>query len=294
MYEQPALIAPESAESIVARADAEAGPFNARVALFSGGNDSTVLAHAMRDQYDELVHVDTGTAVEDANGRNLVRAFAEGFAGWLGKPLRVYEAPPGTWERLVVGGWDERRGRDVQALGFLGPMQHTRAYVELKERALDQMRGELKGSDRRGRVLALTGVRRGESQRRRARAEITRRGSLVFCNPLTHWTNAEMARYRATHRLPQSDVAAILHRSGECNCGAYATPEEREELRAWFPEWFERKIAPVERRAEALGLPVTRWGSGRDLLNARAAEAAGELCSDCQLRFESVGAPDGV
>lgn len=58
----------------------------ATVALFSGGNDSTVLAHRCRDHYEQLAFIDTGTAVPG------VREFVEMFALWLGKPLIVLEA----------------------------------------------------------------------------------------------------------------------------------------------------------------------------------------------------------
>lgn len=48
-------------------------------------------------------------------------------------------------------------------------------------------------------------------------------------------------------------------------------------------------VAAAEREAVAKGLPCARWGSGRELLNARA-EEAGPLCSDCQLKFEDAAA----
>jgi hypothetical protein len=96
-----------------------------------------------------------------------------------------------------------------------------------------------------------------------------------------------MHAYRIKHQLPQSDVAALMHRSGECNCGAFAYPGEREDLRTFYPEWFEKNIATLEREAEALGIPACRWGAGGALPNE--GESAGPLCSDCQLRFLSEG-----
>ena len=55
-----------------------------------------------------------------------------------------------------------------------------------------------------------------------------------------------MRRYRGELELPQSDVAALMHRSGECNCGSYANPDEREMLASLWPRWFERTIRAVE------------------------------------------------
>ncbi len=217
--------------------------------------------------------------------------------------------PPIVPPPLAVAEFGERYRAEFQdrdevppksALGFPGPMQHTRCYVNLKERAIEGMLRLHKGEDRSNRVLALTGIRRAESRRRKSRADITKRGALVFANPLIDWTTPDLHRYRADHDFIESDVAALLHRSGECNCGAYAAPGEREMLRSLFPEWFEATIEPIEREAQALGLPCAVWGSGRDFLDAQQVPAAGELCSDCQLRLggpsetAGVGAPGGT
>lgn len=276
---EPRMFDNRTPESVIAEAHERYGPFVHRVCLFSGGNDSMVTAHRCRDEFDTLVFVDTGTAVPG------VREFVERAADWLGKPLKVYETPLDEYRRIVLGG-DDRRGVYKQPLGFPGPMQHTRCYVNLKERQIERMLKEFKGGDRKARVLALTGIRRAESKRRRHRADITKRGALVFANPLIDWTGRDMLEYRHGNDLIESDVAALLHRSGECNCGAFAAPGEREELRSIFPEWFEETIASLEREAEAAGLPSATWGAGRDLHNMKL-EDAGPMCSDCQLRIDA-------
>ena len=272
----PRLFDNVTPESAVAAAEDEFGPFVARVCLFSGGNDSLTCAHRCREMYDSLVFIDTGTAVPG------VREFVEHAAEWLNKPLMVYAAAPDEYRRIVVGGVDGR-GRLHEPLGFPGPMAHGSCYNRLKERALEQMRRELKAGDRKARILALTGVRQSESERRRSRTVLNRKGALIFCNPLIDWTPHDLHEYRTAHGLIESDVAALLHRSGECNCGAYAAPGEREELRALWPEWFDATIGSLEREAERMGLAVSRWGSGRETLYA---DDAGLLCSDCQLRME--------
>lgn len=254
-------------EDIVTAAEDQWGPFQSRVCLFSGGNDSLAVAHRCRDAYETLVWVDTGTAVPG------VAEFVQRAADWLKKPVEVYPAPEGEYERIVLG------GGAGEALGFPGPAQHARCYVNLKERAIETMLRMHKGEKRSNRVLALTGVRRAESTRRSGRPETSKRGALVFAAPLIDWSTPDLHRYRAEHELPESDVAALLHRSGECNCGAFAAPGEREMLRGLWPEWFEEKIGTLERQAEARGLPC-RWGAGKG-----ATGPIGELCSDCQLRI---------
>ena len=75
----------EDPDEVVARARAEHKPV-ATWCLFSGGNDSTVLAHRCREHYDGLAFIDTGTAVPG------VAEFVTEFAEWIGKPLRVLHA----------------------------------------------------------------------------------------------------------------------------------------------------------------------------------------------------------
>lgn len=270
------LIPGEHPDRLIERAKAEHNSV-ATVCLFSGGNDSTVLAHRCRDHYESLAFIDTGTAIPG------VRDFVENYAVWIGKPLIVMESGD-MYRRLVLGKDVMNPGPDFRPLGFPGPRQHGRAYVVLKERQLEALRRRLKdGHPRSARVLYLTGVRRAESERRRARPAIHRSGGTVFASPLIDWSDQDMREYRAEHRLPQSDVAALIHRSGECNCGAFAAPGEREMLRSLWPDWFERTIASVEREAKAHGIPACRWGERPGTPDDG---DGGPLCSDCQLRIE--------
>jgi 3'-phosphoadenosine 5'-phosphosulfate sulfotransferase (PAPS reductase)/FAD synthetase len=267
-------------DDLVAEAKAKHQPI-ATFCLFSGGGDSLVTAHRCRSEYDELVFIDTGTAVPG------VREFVEEAAAWLGKPLRVLGQDFDAYRLLVLGGIDWK-GREWHVLGFPGPAQHGRAYNRLKERPLEQLLAATKaGHPRSARVMALTGIRRAESARRAKREPINRKGSMVFVNPLIDWTGYDMRRYRIEHELPESPVAALLHRSGECNCGSFADEGEREMLRSLWPEWFESRIGAIEREAERLGLPCAKWGGARD----QAPADAGPLCSSCewrQMRLEDV------
>ena len=215
--------------------------------LFSGGSDSSVLLHWVAERLgDELTaafHVDTGTALPG------VREYAEGFAGSIGVRLVVYEAGD-AYEVMV------------RKYGVPGPGAHRYSYINLKERQIDRLVKDhkLKWGDR---IMLLSGVRSAESDRRMGNAvPVERDGAQVWVNPLIHWSNEMMAAYRSRHAIPQSEAAALVHRSGECNCGAFASPGEREMLRALYPEWFARVIEPREREAEALGLPC-KWGERR-------------------------------
>jgi len=271
-FEQQSILPPEDADAIVLRAIEDHRPI-ARICLFSGGNDSAVLAHRHVQDYDLLAYIDTGTAVPG------VLEHVRKFADWLDKPLTVCQADKQAYRLLVLGGVDHK-GAQWHPLGFPGPAQHNRAYNRLKQRSLQLLLREIKaGHSRNARVVALSGVRRAESQRRRNRMPINRMGSLIFVNPLIDWSDVKMRRYRVENDLPQSDVAALLHRSGECNCGAFATPGEREMLKGLWPEWFDQTIASLERECVKRGIPEARWG-------CRPGERSGNvgpLCSDCEL-----------
>jgi 3'-phosphoadenosine 5'-phosphosulfate sulfotransferase (PAPS reductase)/FAD synthetase len=312
----------ETPDALIARARAEHHPI-ATWCLFSGGNDSTVLAHRCREHYEALVWIDTGTAVPG------VGEFVHEYAAWIKKPLRVLHAGDAFgvmvlgdlvwWARFIAAhdrepsltidsfiARDQRRvgrapGGELGQVphGFPGPGAHRRAYNRLKERQLMELLRESKvGHPRSARVLFLSGIRRAESRRRARREPINRlaRTSAAFANPLIAWTGDDMRRYRRDHRLPESPAAALLHRSGECNCGAFAKAgEERAMLQALYPEFF-AGIEALERKAEAAGVRWCRWG-GYDV---HGSERPGLLCESCEGRqrpaapARRAGAPRGL
>jgi len=278
MTEQIALLPGLDPDELVAEAKAEHQPIRT-VALFSGGGDSMVTAHRCREHYDELAFIDTGTATPG------VTAFVQEAADWIGKPLRVMEHDDDAYRKIVLGDPD----RGWKPMGFPGPGQHGLVYNRLKQRQIERLLREAKvGHPRNARVLFLSGIRRAESMRRAKREPITRVYSMVFCSPLIDWTGADMRRYRDEHGLPMSDVAALMHRSGECNCGAFANAgDERAMMRDLWPAWWRERIESLEAEAEAAGIRFCRWG-GYDLDGNRAgdksAERPGLLCSSCVIR----------
>lgn len=242
----------------------EHGPFVARICLFSGGGDSTVALHyaLAHDLADEAAFVDTGTALPGVR-EHVVKVCED----W-NVPLTIWEAGD-AFEQMVM---NPKRG-------FPGPGQHPRAYQQLKERQLRKLVASKK-QKRLDRVLFVSGVRRHESKRRASRPHVSRTGAVVWASPLTDWTDERMAAYKREHRLPVSDVAALMHMSGECGCGAFAAPGEREMRCQLFPEWGEW-LERLEARAEAAGVQHCRWG-GPD----GKAEIGGPMCSSCQTALD--------
>jgi 3'-phosphoadenosine 5'-phosphosulfate sulfotransferase (PAPS reductase)/FAD synthetase len=179
-------------------------------------------------------------------------------------------------------------GVHIAPMGFPGPALHYKAYQRLKERPLEAALRDIKAEHgtgaRRQRVMLMSGVRLDESARRKmtgtARGEWERKGNQLWVNPLIGWTNTEMAAYRREHRLPVSDVTALLHKSGECMCLAFAAKGERAMTISLFPEWYEEKIRPLEEEAFRRGLKRWQWGwgAGADLPTT----PIGPMCHGCE------------
>lgn len=304
-------------ERIVADALEAHGPAIRTYCLFSGGGDSIVVAHRCRELYDELAHIDTGTALPG------VRDHVERIAAELDKPLRILENGPDPYRTLVLGTdewWRRYRadaaGRTVAEFiraeagtrkpgdglgnapqGFPGPGGgHRAAYARLKERQVERLVRDTKAeldAKRSARVMLLSGARVKESARRRrtnAGGPARLRKAQLWVNPLHEWTNDEMRAYRREHRIPISDVAALLHRSGECNCGAYVAKHERADILRLYPDWYAELIAPLEAEARDLQIPRCVWGERLDSDRAGARGAVDDdlpMCSDCQLAFDT-------
>lgn len=102
------------------------------------------------------------------------------------------------------------------------------------ERPVRDAKAQFAPGNRRATIELLTGTRRHESARRARtqKAPFRKVMSRLWTNPLLDWTDAQMRHYRAANAPPESEVAALLHRSGECNCGSFAAPGEREQLKS--------------------------------------------------------------
>lgn len=248
----------------------------ATVVLFSGGNDSTVLAHLFRNDVEYAAHANTTIGIEQT--RDFVRNTCEEW----GLPLIERKSPREQ---------DQYRAQVLRD-GFPGPAWHARMFQRLKERALVQIRRELVSNPRRERVVFLAGRRRDESQRRAHIPISERQGSIVWVSPLVHWTKLDLTTYRLmAGDVPVNEVSDLIHMSGECLCGSFAAPGERAEVTYWFPDVFE-DIAELEAEiADRDDIPEHRktWGWGADpakkALDGKASKS-GPLCSSCDDRLQ--------
>lgn len=235
------------------------------IGLTSGGRDSTAALGSVAELLDYAAHIDTGTALPGVSDH------AATVARTLGLEIDVRRTPWSEYEDMVL------------QHGFPGPAQHRIAYIRLKERRLAEIRRD--AQTRRGeRVILVTGVRLAESVRRMGRVKpVHRAGSLVWVAPILDYDGEQVRQ--ATAGIPPSDASALIHRSGECNCGAFAQPREREMLAQLWPEWW-RRFEDLEGAARDAGKPCV-WGQRPPSTPRRKRPGEGQLsmpgplCAGC-------------
>lgn len=260
------------AREIVKRAKAEFNPVKT-FALFSGGDDSTVMLHLCRDLIDSVVHINTGIGISAT--RKFVRSTCRDF----GVPLIELRTDPSVYRDIVL---------NPKNKGFPGPAFHYICYHRLKSQRLQELQRD--HAPRGTRLLLLSGVRSTESARRmrtiggvEMEAPRGRLSRCAWANPILHFSKSQLGKYRDEHSVPRNEVAALIHKSGECLCGAYAKPNELEEIAFWFPEDAEQ-IRQLEREASALGKTYQKWG-GHDPSRKIRISPDMRLCQSCQLQF---------
>lgn len=269
-------VAVQEAHDIIERTVAEHRP-EAVFLLTSGGNDSLVLLDVVAEHADAVVHINTGIGIEDTN------RFALSVGATYSDTVMEYR-PPIAYEDLVFDQWN----------GLPGPGAHRFTFTMLKERCVEQLlrdHGLRRG--RRLRFLLLSGARKAESRRRMGHGQVVRRkGGQVWVNPIFTWSNAEMANHRQTRNLPVNEVAANLHMSGECLCGAMADQgpgrEERALIRFFYPD-FDQRLCDLEEECRSRGLRYCEWGVKRPGWKK---DRGGPLCESCAWRtlpFEEGG-----
>lgn len=256
--------------------------------LYSGGRDSVNTQHLLRKYMKDrpqfrhlfggIIHVNTGTAIQATTDH--VR---EAVPAW---GMKLHELAPRSstaFLDLVLGKVLATTGPNIGRpvwKGFPGPTTkaHNVMYRRLKDEPLQEFRARHVGRDgARRKVMYVGGMRWAESDKRFRTAEkVDVDGGAIWLSLVVHWTDAHMAEYRARYRcekvhkhqpyrmcgdeaLPVNPVTEHLHMSGDCACGAYAKPGEKEERRFFYPE-HGAQIDAWERAAREAGIAACVWG----------------------------------
>lgn len=244
--------------------------------LFSGGHDSLCACH-LASQHPRFTgdvhHIRTGIGSKDT------WQFVQDVCNSYGWKLKTYKSPA-TYRRFV------------QRLGFPGPGAHGWVYNWIKDRCVSMM---VKGT----KALLLTGCREQESVRRMGHVEPLKIGETskktgkttklnrFWTAPCHDWSVEEQRSYMEEFDLPRNPVKEKTGMSGECWCGAFASPGEMAILRQHCPDVAEeidacRKIA-IENGTHA------DWGTRHKNSKGLVEVESGQLCSSCDFRARAAG-----
>lgn len=230
------------------------------VALFSGGMDSAVATHKVASDgtVDLVAYLDTGVGCEQ--NREYVERVADEY-GWHLWTLRT----PKNYRELV------------ERYGFPGPSKHNWFYRYLKERQLGKL--ATVADD----LHLWTGVRSKESANRMATVEpVQEAGRWTWHAPIHDWSKADCREYVDAHSVPENPLWALLGRSGDCWCGAYANRMELIDGEACGCNGVVGDIRGIEEELDrADGRDEWAWHDDDPSAWAMEDDAQMTLCSNC-------------
>lgn len=250
--------------------------------LFSGGHDSlaSTLIASQHKAMTAALHIHTGIGVP------ATRDFVHQTCKERGCPLiekssanntnAKGEPDPQIYEELV------------KAYGFPGPGHHGKMYNRLKERALRIVERESGANCRcrlKRRVMYVSGCRTEESTRRMATTkEVQVDGRRIWCAPIHDFSKLDCNLVIEAFKAKRNPVVDLIHKSGECLCGAFAnsdTDNELEELNMWD---LTRPAYNEIQRLNAIVKPIHGWGWGEPVptwADKHQYCLPGILCQDC-------------
>jgi len=164
-----------------------------------------------------------------------------------------------------------------------GPKSHNTMYYWLKQRQVRRLVAEHK-RDWNDRIGLVTGIRTAESERRMTAVmsvPVHRFGAQVWINPILDWAKTQCNEYMEAASLKRNPVVDLLHRSGECLCGAMAKPSELPDIVSWFPE-AGKEIRSYEQLARDHGHLEDRWAGPRLRVSRDQMRFDLPLCSSCE------------
>lgn len=227
---------------------------DADYALFSGGDDSLVSTHRAMEsgESDAVLYLQTNSGLAE----NLEYVFDVCRRHeW---PLRVERSPMSLIEMGMK-------------YGFPGSALHTAAYSYFKQRQLRTVANE---QDRKPEFVS--GVRVAESDRRAKNIPddtvraLDAEGRWYWVNIIKDKTDVDVAQYRENHGLSRNPVAAQIHRSGDCYCGAFAHRDEL--LIDLYAKGYDRHATWLE----AVEVRVQEYRGRVDYLESEYPDVAGE------------------
>lgn len=255
----------ENSREIVKRAMIDYKPY-AKVALFSGGNDSLLLLALLKELgigLDFVIHVHTGTGLPQT--LEFVRDHCEEYNG------RYIEASAGAaYESYVLRKGFFGKGVDA----------HTYAYHILKaEHFRKAISTNIRHGKRNRKILLFNGVRIEESNNRKynfGSEEITIESgnkNNVWVNVIHWWTEKQKNDYLNGNSIKRNPVSIELGRSGECMCGTMQGALDRIAAKKYCPSWG-KWLDDLEKAVIENGFP---WKWGENINKGHLMEREGQM-----------------
>ncbi len=246
--------------------------------LFSGGHDSFSACYvaSLHPKFTAAVHINTGIGIEATRDYVIETCRARQWK------LLEYKAV----ENLGRNGEPDPQVYDdlVRREGFPGPAGHGMMYSRLKERQLMRLERDFEATAKRGkerRVLYVTGCRSAESERRMAHTdEMQIEGRRVWSAPIHDWSKLDTTNLMEHVGQPRNPVVDLIHKSGECLCGAFAKKGELAELGLW-PETREAYLRIKALEAEVVPFFGRGWGERPAPGGKKQMQIPGMLCWSC-------------
>jgi 3'-phosphoadenosine 5'-phosphosulfate sulfotransferase (PAPS reductase)/FAD synthetase len=243
----------------------------------SGGHDSVtatfIASKAVR--FDSALHIDTGV------GLKATEEFVQSLCSSRGWNLEVFRA----LENVRADGTADPQDyfQMIEERGFPGPGMHWKMYQRLKQRQIERFCRAHKKWRSREVIVIVSGRRKQESARRNQKVigPFEVEGRVVWANPLWDFSKLDCTRIMLHTNLPRSPVVDLIHKSGECLCGAFGSREEFKETALWYAQdpTMQRLIEADSRLRCKFGWG---WGEGKGGAN----KAMGPMCSSCDATFK--------
>lgn len=246
--------------------------------LFSGGHDSFSATYvaSLHPAFTAAVHINTGIGVK-ATRDYVIRTCLD--RGWR---LLEYRADENA---NAKGRPDPQVYADIiRRHGFPGPGSHHWMYQLLKQRQIERIERAFGATAKRGQerlVLYVSGCRTQESQRRMGNTEERHvEGRRIWCAPIHDWSKLDTTNLLEHTGQPRNPVVDLIHKSGECLCGAFAKKGELEELALW-PETREAYLHIKALEAEVVPVHGRGWGERPQRGGKNQGRLPGMLCWSC-------------
>lgn len=205
---------------------------------FTGGSDSLTLLHLMIESGVPFQPFFCNTGIGIHEQWEFIREYCKLLNLSLIEQHVVYK----TYKQMVIQN------------GFPGPAMHTIMYRNLKEKSIRHINNYFNKD-----TIIVSGVRVSESQRRKINVSKPFQviDGIRWVSPIMNWDEDDKDEFLEDRQIDKSPVSKCFGMSGECLCGAYAIPGEKQKLKGCGFVRACNQITELERILSEIGFT---WG----------------------------------